>query len=39
MNVSDLPALNASLNGMATVFLVAGWLFISAAGATRTAPR
>ena len=28
MNVSDLPALNASLNGVATVFLAAGYLFI-----------
>ncbi|MFO7693985.1 MAG: DUF420 domain-containing protein [Vicinamibacterales bacterium] len=28
MNVSDLPALNASLNGVATLFLVAGYVFI-----------
>ena len=28
MNVSDLPALNASLNGMATAFLVAGYVFV-----------
>ena len=28
MNVSDLPALNALLNGVATVFLVAGYVFI-----------
>ena len=28
MNVSDLPALNASLNGVATVFLIAGYVFI-----------
>ncbi len=28
VNVSDLPALNASLNGVATVFLAAGYLFI-----------
>ena len=28
MNVSDLPALNASLNGVATVFLSAGYLFV-----------
>jgi len=28
MNVSDLPALNASLNGVATVFLAAGYVLI-----------
>ena len=28
MSVSDLPALNASLNGVATVFLAAGYVFI-----------
>jgi uncharacterized membrane protein YozB (DUF420 family) len=28
MGVSDLPALNAALNGVATVFLVAGYSFI-----------
>ena len=28
MTVADLPALNASLNALATVFLVAGWLLI-----------
>ena len=28
MNVSELPALNASLNGVATVFLVAGYVLI-----------
>lgn len=28
MNVSDLPALNASLNGVATAFLVAGYVLI-----------
>jgi len=28
MSVSDLPALNASLNGLATLFLLAGWIFI-----------
>ena len=28
MNVSELPALNASLNGVATVFLAAGYLCI-----------
>lgn len=28
LTVTDLPALNASLNGMATVLLVAGWLLI-----------
>ena len=28
MNVSELPALNASLNGVATIFLVAGYLLI-----------
>ena len=27
MNVSDLPALNASLNGVATAFLAAGYVF------------
>lgn len=28
MSVTDLPALNASLNALATVFLVTGWLLI-----------
>jgi uncharacterized membrane protein YozB (DUF420 family) len=28
MGVSDLPAVNATLNGVATVFLVAGYSFI-----------
>jgi putative membrane protein len=28
MTVADLPALNASLNALATVFLVAGWRLI-----------
>ena len=28
MNVTDLPALNATLNGVATVFLVAGYVLI-----------
>ncbi len=28
MNVSELPALNASLNGVATFFLVAGYVLI-----------
>jgi uncharacterized membrane protein YozB (DUF420 family) len=28
MTVQDLPALNASLNALATVFLVAGWVLI-----------
>ena len=28
MNVSDLPALNATLNGAATLFLLAGYVFI-----------
>ena len=28
MSVSDLPALNATLNGVATLFLVAGYFFI-----------
>ncbi len=28
MSVTDLPALNASLNALATVFLVTGWVFI-----------
>ena len=28
MSISDLPALNATLNGVATVLLVSGYLFI-----------
>lgn len=28
MSVRDLPTLNAALNGLATVLLVAGWIFI-----------
>lgn len=28
MSVTDLPALNASLNALATVFLVTGWVMI-----------
>jgi uncharacterized membrane protein YozB (DUF420 family) len=28
VNVQDLPALNASLNALATVFLVSGWVLI-----------
>ena len=28
MNVADLPALNAALNGAATLFLIAGYIFI-----------
>lgn len=28
MSVTDLPVLNASLNALATVFLVAGWIMI-----------
>jgi uncharacterized membrane protein YozB (DUF420 family) len=28
MSVADLPALNASLNGVAAVFLIAGYVFI-----------
>ena len=28
MEIADLPALNATLNGLATIFLVAGYLFI-----------
>lgn len=28
MEITDLPAVNATLNGIATVFLVTGWLFI-----------
>ena len=28
MNVSDLPALNASLNALSTVFIALGWWFI-----------
>jgi len=30
MTVSDLPAVNATLNGLATLWLVAGWLAIRA---------
>lgn len=28
MSVTDLPALNASLNALATLLLVAGWVFV-----------
>lgn len=28
MNISDLPALNACLNSISTVFITAGWYFI-----------
>lgn len=28
MNVTDLPALNATLNSIATLLLVTGWIFI-----------
>lgn len=28
MNAHDLPALNATLNGLATLLLTAGWIFI-----------
>ncbi len=28
MTISDLPALNASLNGLATIFLILGFIFI-----------
>ena len=28
MSVTDLPALNASLNALATVLLLAGWFFV-----------
>jgi putative membrane protein len=28
LSVTDLPALNATLNGIATFFLVAGWVFV-----------
>ncbi len=28
MQITDLPALNASLNGLAATFLAAGWIFI-----------
>lgn len=28
MNVADLPAINATLNGVSTVFVSAGWYFI-----------
>lgn len=28
MSVTDLPALNASLNALATIFLVSGWMLI-----------
>jgi len=30
MTVHDLPAINAMLNGLSTVFISAGWLFIRA---------
>jgi uncharacterized membrane protein YozB (DUF420 family) len=30
MSVSDLPALNASLNALSTILLVTAWLFIKA---------
>jgi len=28
MTISDLPAVNATLNSIATLFLIAGWVFI-----------
>ena len=28
MTIADLPAVNATLNGIAAVFLIIGWLFI-----------
>ena len=28
MSISDLPAINASLNGLSAIFLSAGWIFI-----------
>ena len=28
MTIQDLPAVNASLNGLATLFILAGWFFI-----------
>lgn len=28
MTVNDLPALNATLNGLSTIFLIVGWLLI-----------
>ena len=28
MTVHDLPAVNATLNGLSTVFISAGWIFI-----------
>ena len=28
MSVTDLPALNATLNGISTILLVTGWIFI-----------
>ena len=28
MNVHDLPAVNATLNGLSTIFISAGWMFI-----------
>lgn len=32
MNVTDLPALNASLNAISSVLLVTGWVFIRRGG-------
>ena len=28
MTIADLPAVNASLNGLSTIFIVTGWLFV-----------
>lgn len=35
MSVTDLPALNASLNALATLLLVAGWVFVRRKDVTR----
>ena len=37
MNIHDLPAVNASLNGLSAVFLTAGYIFIRAETKSRTA--
>jgi len=35
MNIEDLPALNAGLNGVASLFLLGGWLMIKQRGNRR----
>lgn len=35
MSVTDLPTLNASLNALATLLLVAGWVFVRRKDVTR----